>query len=284
MAPPARRERGIANARPDSTGVVVASMSLPCSGRPASSRSVSRAPRPASRIAGLASRRRTIALGLRQWQRDLEAVLAGVSGAGGEALGAEQAQCRGLHEAQRHRRRVERGEHSLGRRTLQRHQRGVDPLDAQLRAAFAQQREVGVAIAGVDHHAHLGVRAIDAVRQHQVVVDAAALVEQQRIALHAVGPALEVDRQRRLELRIQRRRPIVGGADAQLAHVRDVEQSGALARVQVLGLEPRRVLDRHLVAGETAELRAGFGVQRVQRNASQCGLLLPAHDALASAT
>jgi hypothetical protein len=36
----------------------------------------------------------------------------------------------------------------------------------------------------------------------------------------------------------------------------------------MLGLQARRVLDRHLVAGERAELRAEFAVQRRERDRS----------------
>ena len=58
---PARRDFGIAKPSPASTGEVCGVMSLPCSGSPASSRSVSRAPRPAHATEGCSSSRATIA-------------------------------------------------------------------------------------------------------------------------------------------------------------------------------------------------------------------------------
>ena len=53
-------------------------------------------------------------------------------------------------------------------------------------------------------------------------------------------------------------------------HVRNVEQAGAFAGVKMLGLQPGRILDRHVGAGKAAHLRAEFAVQRIQRHLAQC--------------
>ena len=149
----------------------------------------------------------------------------------------------------------------------QRHQRLVDPVDGQARAQGAQQGEIGLAIAGIDHHADL----VAEVDHHQVVLDAALRVQQQRVALLAERPVVEVDRQRGLERGAQGGRLAVARRDAQLAHVRDIEEPGLAAGVQVLGLQAGRVLDRHVPAGECAHARAQAAVQGVERNARRGG-------------
>ena len=67
-------------ARPDSSGVTVSSMSLPYRFMPASSRSVSRAPSPQGATPGRGERLPEVRRRFRG-QRDLEAVLAGIAGA-----------------------------------------------------------------------------------------------------------------------------------------------------------------------------------------------------------
>ena len=55
-----------------------------------------------------------------------------------------------------------------------------------------------------------------------------------------------------------------GALHAHLAHVRDVEQAGLAARVQVLGAQPVAILHRHLVARERGEACSELGVQPVE--------------------
>ena len=57
-----------------------------------------------------------------------------------------------------------------------------------------------------------------------------------------------------------------------LPHVRDVEQPGLLARVQMLLEDAERILHRHLVAGERHHLGAERHVQLIERRALQGGV------------
>ena len=120
----------------------------------------------------------------------------------------------------------------------------------------AQVGDVVVLAGGVDDQEQV----VGAPRHHQVVEDAAGVVGEEGVALLALGQADDVDRHQRLE----RRRRVVAD-QAQLAHVRDVEQRRRLAALAVLGEDARRVRDRHVVAGERHHLRAELDVQRMQR-------------------
>ena len=126
----------------------------------------------------------------------------------------------------------------------------------------AQVGDVGVLAAGVDDEEQV----VGAPRHHQVVEDAAGVVGEERVALLALGQADDVDRHQRLE----RGRGVVAD-QAQLAHVRDVEQRRRLAALAMLGEDAGRVRDRHVVAGERHHLRAELDVQRVQRRLQQRG-------------
>ena len=68
---------------------------------------------------------------------------------------------------------------------------------------------------------------------HQVVDDPAVVVEQLGIALAARGETEQVGGTQRLEKARDRR--VVGALDQRLAHMRNVEQPGGLAGVEVLG-------------------------------------------------
>ena len=61
-------------------------------------------------------------------------------------------------------------------------------------------------------------------------------------------------------------------AQAQLAHVRDIEQAGGLAGVVVLGHQPCRVLHRHAVAGKWHHACAQLGMQGIQGGGQQFGV------------
>ena len=105
-----------------------------------------------------------------------------------------------------------------------------------------------------------------ALKEHQVVEDAAFVVQQQAVALLAHRQVDHVDRHQALEC---------GGGvtagQAQLAHVRHVEQAGGLACAQVLGHQAAGVLHRHAVASERDHARTQFQVQRMQRGFQQIG-------------
>ena len=91
-----------------------------------------------------------------------------------------------------------------------------------------------------DNHQATGVMG-----DHEVIDDAAGLVQQQGISLAALRQTLEVPGRQRFQ---HLRRTIAG--QAELAHVRYVEQAGGGAGVQVLGQYTGRILDRHGIAGE----------------------------------
>ncbi len=117
----------------------------------------------------------------------------------------------------------------------------------------------------------LGARGVDDQQEpvavagdHEVVEDAAALVGEQPVALAPVGQADQIRRDQGLEGGRRVRRVARVGRDEHLAHVRDVEQAGVGARVEVFGHDARE-LDRQLPAGELDEPGAGLGVQSVQR-------------------
>jgi hypothetical protein len=126
-----------------------------------------------------------------------------------------------------------------GLRALQRQQRHLGHGDDfAARADFGLDvRDVAHLAGAVDDHEQPGDArvAAAAVEEHQVVDDAAFVIEQQAVALLAGGQVDHVDRHQRLE-----RGRRVGAYQAQLAHVGHVEQAGGLARVQVLGHQARR--------------------------------------------
>ena len=203
-------------------------------------------------------------LGLGGGNGDLVAVLAGVARAGGKAGHAQQLQRHGFHEARRAGTRVQRSQHGLGLWALQGDQRGVDPGELQLRAPGGEQVEIVIAVAGVDDDAHLAAQ----VDEHQVVLDAPAFVQQQRVALGALGPVGEVQRQAGFQLGVQRLDAAIARAHQQLTHVRDIEEPARGAGGQMLGLQAA-VLDGHVVAGKAAHAGAQLAVQTVQGNVFQ---------------
>jgi hypothetical protein len=73
------------------------------------------------------------------------------------------------------------------------------------------------------------------------------------------GRSIDVDRHQGLEGGRG-----VGADQAQLAHVRNVEQAGRVARVLVLGHQAGGVLHRHRVAGEGHHAGAELDVEVVQ--------------------
>jgi hypothetical protein len=104
---------------------------------------------------------------------------------------------------------------------------------------------------------------------HQIVNDAALGVEQLGVTLTAGRETKDVGRAQTLER--ARGRRVVGPIEPRLAHVRNVEQSGARARVQVFCEDARPVVDRHVVAGERRHPGAELDVQRVKRRQQDRG-------------
>ena len=116
--------------------------------------------------------------------------------------------------------------------------------------------EIGVAVAGVDHDEQV----VAGIADDQVVEDATVRGGQLGIARAAGRETLQVGGHETLEGR--------GGArtvEADLAHVRDVEQGGGGAAVLVLGEDARRILDRQFPAREIDHSATELAVEIVQR-------------------
>ncbi|CKS66750.1 Uncharacterised protein [Mycobacterium tuberculosis] len=104
------------------------------------------------------------------------------------------------------------------------------------------------------------------VEEHQVVKDAAFVVQQQAVALLAGGQVDHVDGHQGFEGGRG-----VGADEAKLAHLGDVEQAGRIARVLVFGHEAGGVLHRHGIAGEGHHAGAELHVKVVQRRLEKFG-------------
>ena len=134
------------------------------------------------------------------------------------------------------------------------------PLRRDLRDAGGEVLRVGVLAAGVDDQQ----QAVAVVGDHQVIQDAAGLVQEQAVALPARLDAQHVARHQRL----QRRRGI-GAVQADLAHVRHVEQRRTLPALHVLRHDAGGELHRQLIAGKGHHAAAQPAMQRVQRRGAQ---------------
>ena len=127
----------------------------------------------------------------------------------------------------------------------------------------AQMRLVLGLAGGVDDQKQM----VAEIRHHQIVENAAVFIGE-------LGVALPSRRNRHDVLRhqpLQRQRRILDlagfGTQRELAHMRDVEQPGVRARMQVLLQHAGRVLHRHLVAREGNQLAAARHMERVQGGA-----------------
>ena len=196
---------------------------------------------------------------------ELEAVLAGVPGAGDEALGAghlagDEVVVGDVGEAGG----GQRLEQRLGLGALQRQQPDLagDVLEADVDAALLLDDVLpGLGrVRGVDHDHELVVEPVDG-----AVVDEGALRREDRGVLHPAG--LE-------RADVVAGDPVhegvpVGPGDLELAHVGDVEHPGAGAHRVVLGQDAGGILHRHLPAGEGDHLGAQASVRIEQRGASE---------------
>ena len=98
---------------------------------------------------------------------------------------------------------------------------------------------------------------------HKVVDDPAIFVEQLGIALTTGSEVEKIGRAERFEK--ARNGCVVAALDQRLTHMRNVEQASSLASMEVLGEDPGRVLDRHVVARERRHARAKLDMQGVER-------------------
>ena len=195
--------------------------------------------------------------------RDLVAVLARVAGAGDQHVDAKARGRPAVHEHLAGALGDVGGQHLHGLRSLQRQQRAVlQALDADLRGQLVVDDAEVVVLAGPvdDDEQAVAVRT----RGHQVVDDAALLVEQHTVALLAGRQADEVAGGDLLEGR-QRG----DAAQPGLAHVRHVEQARVLAGPQVLLQHPVPVLHGHRVARERDHARADGDMRVKERGLLQ---------------
>jgi hypothetical protein len=145
---------------------------------------------------------------------------------------------------------------------LQRQQRPVlQRLDRDpIADPVAQMRDIGRFAGRVDDQE----QPVREARRHQIVQNAARLVEEERVAQpHRAEPG-NVAGHQRFERRRRR-----GPAEPQLPHMRHVEQPGLRPGMQMLGENPGPVLQRHRVAGERHHAGAECAMQRIERRVPQ---------------
>jgi hypothetical protein len=154
-----------------------------------------------------------------------------------------------------------------GLRALQRQQGAFRHRDhfAALADLGLDMRDVAGLAGAVDDHEQVAAVGVVAVDEHQVVDDRAFIGQQQAVALLVDAQTDHVDRHQALEGGGR-----IGADQAQLTHVRDVEQAGRIARVGMFSHQAGRVLHRHRVAGKGHHARAQFEVQGVERSSQQC--------------
>jgi hypothetical protein len=174
-----------------------------------------------------------------------------------------------MHEAQRGDVRRMSRENRLGFRPLQRHQRefvGAPEPHVRRQLRFEMRVVVFLAAGVHDQMERAWMAWIGGAGDHEIVEDAAILVQELRVALLMRLEVEDVGRAKRFQRRRRGLVPAVVGQDKGLAHMRHVEQAGAAARPVVFGDDARRILDRHVVAGERNHARAqravAFGERR----------------------
>ncbi len=125
-------------------------------------------------------------------------------------------------------------------------------------------REIGILARGIDDNHQAIPRPGWDPGRHQIVEDAACLIEQQGIAHPGWAERLQIAGNERLQ------RPRGGAAaQADLSHMRNIEEAGLGAGMKVLGDDAGRVLHRHLVPSEPDHAGAAPEVQLMQRRLLQ---------------
>ncbi len=148
---------------------------------------------------------------------------------------------------------------------MQRQQRAtVERLDAaNVRKPVAQVRLVRLLAGGVHHQEQVFAE----IRDHQVVEDAAARVGELGVALPSRRNSDDVLRHQPFQREARILDPARLRSDRDLAHMRDVEQAGGVAGMQMLPEDARGVLHRHLIARERHHLAAERDMQAVEGRA-----------------
>ncbi len=195
-------------------------------------------------------------------ERNLEPVLAGIAGAGDEGRNAAKREIGRAHE----RHMVDAGDKARqdgGRRgALQRQQCAVEARLDRHRAIEmrCEMGEIDLFARRVDDE-HQPI--IDAGR-HQIVEDAAAIVQQQRVTHTARRQGSHIAGNQRFQ-RVRRS----GAVQPDLPHMGDVEQPGLRAGMEVFGDDAGRILHRHLVTREPDHAGTARTVQLIERRVLQ---------------
>ncbi len=203
---------------------------------------------------------------MRRGYRNLETVFPGVAAAGDETgyglAAASDIKLPTGHEHQLLDAGAQAQQDGDGLRALQRQQGHLGHRDdLAARADFGLDvRDVADLAGAIDDHKNVAAVGIVAVHEHQVVDDAALVIEQQAVALLADAQVDHIDRHQALEGGAG-----VGAHQAQLAHVGHVKQARQGAGVVVLGHQAGGVLHRHRVTGKRHHAGAQRHMQVVQR-------------------
>ena len=126
---------------------------------------------------------------------------------------------------------------------------------------------IDILAAGIDNERKMIAALVD----HQIIDDTAAVVGEKRVTLPCGSKAQYIDRHNALKSVRSVGHPAGTRAQCDLPHMRDIEQTGSDAGVQVFLQHAQRVLDRHVVAGEWRHASAHLQVQRVKRRVLECG-------------
>jgi|GEM_PF-6905431 len=121
---------------------------------------------------------------------------------------------------------------------------------------------------GVDDEEQ-AVVAVEGPGHHQVVDDAALVVEKLAVALLAGDEAEDVRRYQCLKRAGDA--GMVRADEGELAHVRHIEQPGRFAGMLMLGNDALGILHRHVVAGKGHHAGAERHVSAVQRRMPERG-------------
>jgi len=188
---------------------------------------------------------------------DLAAVLPGVTGTGYPEVGPVPVEAAGCHEGQVGNARHQRIQHGHGIRPLQgeqcpfRHRHHGNTGGHR----SCQMGNVGVLAGRIDDQQQV----IIAPRYHQVVENAAGIVQEQAVALLARLELPDIAGDQPLQRRIG-----TIAHQPHLAHVGDIEQPGSGARVGVLRHDAFE-LHRHVIPGERHHAPAKCAMQVVER-------------------
>ena len=204
-------------------------------------------------------------------QRNLEAVLTGIAGAADRHLCTGNLKASEAHEGQRR-------ERIFARYVPLKRDKSLRPLQGQQRPVLqmVERDFIGQVLTQVAQIIPLG-RAVDhqiecvwPAAGHQIIQNAATFIQQQRIALLSQLERGKINRQHRLNRRVQ---PFA--APQQLPQMADIEQPGMFAGPEMFG-DDAFILHRHPVSGEFGHppaARAVPGIKRQRGGGNSLGIV-----------